>query len=140
MLAVFSILSKIVPKLKFNGEKIKEELEEGFACATEFADLLAKKGVPFRKAHEISGGVVKDCIAKKKHLSSLSAAEVSVLAGVPVSQKELSEAVSVDKVARFASAYKFPAKSAYADSLAQRKKSLESAHALLLKEVKSITG
>ena len=78
-LGVFSILAKILPLLKFNKENIKTELEEGYACATELADLLAKKGVPFRKAHEITGQVVKDCIAKKKWLSALSAAEVSAL-------------------------------------------------------------
>ena len=139
-LGAFSILAAILPLLKFNKEKIAEELEEGYACATEFADLLAKKGVPFRKAHEITGGVVKDCIAKKKYLSSLSAAQVSQLAGVPISQKELNEAVSVDKVARFAAKYKIPAKSKFAAALEQRKAALSSAHALLLKEVKAITG
>lgn len=139
-LAVFSILSKILPLLKFNMEKIAEELEEGYACATELADLLAKKGVPFRKAHEITGAVVKDCIAKKKYLPSLSAAEVSQLAGVKISTGQLSEATSVDKVARFARQYSIPNQSQYAAVLQKRKKSLEAAHALLQKEVKSITG
>lgn len=139
-MAVFSILAKILPKLTFNREKIAEELEEGYACATELADLLAKNGVPFRKAHEITGGIVKDCIAKKKYLSALSAKEVSQVSGVQIAQKALSDATSVDKVARFAAKYKIPAKSAYAAALEQRKASLESAHKLLEKEVKSITG
>ena len=139
-LASFSILAKIIPKLEFSREKIAEELEEGFACATELADLLAKKGVPFRQAHEITGGIVKGCIAKKKCLSQLGADEVSKLAGVKISQSELDAATSVDKVARYAAAYKIPAKSEFAASLAQRKKSLEAAHELLLKEVKAITG
>ena len=137
-LAVFSILAKIIPLLKFDKEKIALELEEGYACTTELADLLAKKGVPFRTAHEITGGVVKGCIAKKMYLSQLSAGEISKLAGVQISQKELVEAVSVDKTARFAANYKFPAKSAYADALEHRKKALVASHALLLKEVKSI--
>ncbi|MFA4982933.1 MAG: argininosuccinate lyase [Candidatus Micrarchaeia archaeon] len=134
----FSILSKIVPLLKFNPEKISLELEEGFACATELADLLSKKGVPFRKSHEITGGIVRDCIAKKKFLSSLSAKEVSELAGVLISPAELSEAVSVDKVARFAAAYKIPSVSAYSKKLALRKRTLGDAQKLLEKEARSL--
>ena len=139
-LAVFSILSKILPLLKFNEGKITEELEEGYACATEFADLLAKKGVPFRKAHEITGQIVKDCIANKKYLSTLNAAEVSKLAGVPIPQRELDEATDVDKTGRFAAAYKIPAQSQHSHALAERMKALEAAHSLLLSEVAKITG
>ncbi len=134
----FSILSQILPLLKFNGEKIALELEEGYACATELADLFAKKGVPFRKAHEITGGIVRDCINKKKFLSALTASEVSALAGASIPQKELAEAVSVDKVARFATQYKIPADSSFAKELAQRKKSLADASALLEKEAKAL--
>jgi len=137
-IASISILSQILPLLKFNKEKIALELEEGYACATELADLLAKKGVPFRKAHEITGGIVRDCISKKKFLSALSAQEVSALAGVPIPQKELAEAVFVDKVSRFAAQYKFPAESAHAKELAARKKSLADAAALLEKTAKEI--
>jgi len=140
MLGVFSILSKILPLLKFNEEKIQQELEEGYACATELADLFAKKGVPFRTAHELTGKIVKVCISQKKYLSQLTAAELSKLAGVPISQSELASATSVDKVARFASQYKFPKESSYANLLAERKAKLAEAKALLEKEVKAIIG
>ncbi|MFA5929651.1 MAG: argininosuccinate lyase [Candidatus Micrarchaeia archaeon] len=134
----FSILAHALPLLKFDKGKIALELEEGYACATELADLLAKKGVPFRSAHGVAGGIVKDCIAKKKFLSSLSAQEVSATAGVKIGDAELSEAVSVDKVARFAAAYKIPEKSQFADALEARAAALAAAHALLEKEVKAL--
>ena len=136
-LASFSILAKILPLLKFNEENIEKELEEGYACATELADLLAKKGVPFRNAHETAGKLVKECIAKKKYLSTLSSAEVSVAAGIPITQKELSEAVSVDKTARFAAAYKF-SPSQHKKLLEARKKALAEADSLLEKEIKKL--
>ena len=136
----FSMLAHALPKLTLNEDKIALELEEGYACATELADLFAKKGVPFRKAHEITGGIVRDCMAKKKFLSALTAQEVSSLAGVPIPQKELAEAVSVDKVARFASQYKIPADSAHAKELAARKKALADASSLLEKEAASLAG
>jgi argininosuccinate lyase len=131
----FSILSHALPKIKVDKAEVELELEKGYACTTELADLLAKKGVPFRTAHEITGKLVKGCIAKKKFLSSLSAAEASSAAGVKISEAELSEAVSADKVARFASKYKIPAASEHAKKLEERKKALAAAHALLEKEV-----
>ena len=136
----FSMLAHALPYLEFDKGNIALELEEGYACATELADLLAKKGVPFRSAHGVAGGIVKECIAKKKFLSSLTAQEVSAKAGVKISDGELKDAVSVDKVARFAAAYKIPAASPHAKMLEARVKSLDAAHALLEKEVKSLTG
>ena len=137
-LGSFGILAQLLPYLKFDGKRIALELEEGFACATELADLLAKKGVPFRKAHEMTGGIVKECIAKKKFLPSLSAAEVSALAGVAVPQKELADAVSIDKAARFASQYRISAESQCSKPLAQRKSALAASQKLLEKEVQSL--
>jgi len=134
----FSILAHALPHLLFDKGKIALELEEGYACATELADLLAKKGVPFRSAHSVAGGTVKECISKKKFLSALSASEMSAAAGVKITDAELKEAVSVDKVARFAAAYKIPKKSQFADALEARVKALDAAHALLEKEIKSL--
>ncbi|MCX6771077.1 MAG: argininosuccinate lyase [Candidatus Micrarchaeota archaeon] len=134
----FSILAHALPKLEFDKGKIAAELEEGYACATELADLLTKKGVPFRSAHSVSGGIVRGCIAKKKFLSALSAAEVSAAAGVKIADAELKEAASVDKKARFASEYKIPAASAHAKALGARRKALEAAGKLLEKEVAAL--
>ena len=134
----FSILAHALPLLKFDKGKIALELEEGYACATELADLLAKKGVPFRSAHGIAGGIVKECISGKKFLSALSAGEVSAASGVKIPGAELKDAVSVDKVARFAAACRIPEKSQFADALDARAKALDAAHALLEKEVKAL--
>ncbi|MFA6907685.1 MAG: argininosuccinate lyase [Candidatus Micrarchaeia archaeon] len=134
----FSILAHALPCLKFDNGRIALELEEGYACATELADLLAKKGVPFRSAHGVAGNIVKGCIAKKKFLSALGAAEVSAVAGVKISDAELKGAVSVDKVARFAAQYRVPAASPHAKALEARVKALDAAHALLEKEVKAL--
>ena len=135
-LASFTILSKILPKLEFDEEKIALELEEGYACATELADLLAKNGLLFRSAHSETGGIVKECISKKKFLSSLSASEIYAATGVKINDADLKKAVSVDKMARFSEAYKIPKKSQFADTLEARKKAIGAAHALLEKEVK----
>jgi len=68
------ILSKIMEKIKFNIEKIKNSISS-FTLATDIAEYLVKKGVPFRKAHKIVGGIVNYCIENKKDIFSLSLKE-----------------------------------------------------------------
>ncbi len=58
--------------LKIKEEKMKEATEMGFMNATDVADYLVKKGLPFRKAHEIVGKMVLYCINENKSLNQLS--------------------------------------------------------------------
>ncbi len=55
----------------------KKELEaSGFLTATDLADYLVLKGVPFRDAHEITGKTVAFCLEKEKNLTYLSLPEL----------------------------------------------------------------
>ncbi len=64
-------LSKMLTTLKFNTEAIDASLKKGYLLATDFADYLVKKGVPFRQAHDITGAVVLYAIEQKKNLEDL---------------------------------------------------------------------
>jgi argininosuccinate lyase len=44
----------------------------GFLNATDLADYLVTKGVPFRQAHEIVGGIVRECLETGQRLEDLS--------------------------------------------------------------------
>ncbi|MCX8198239.1 MAG: argininosuccinate lyase [Candidatus Micrarchaeota archaeon] len=138
-LSSLSILAQAIPYLKFDEERIKAELEEGFACATSLANLIAKKGVPFRTAHELVGKIVLDCASKNKFLSGLSASEASAAAGVHISAKELQDAVSVEK-ASLRTKKRLPEVSPHWKLLSARKKSLEEASQLLMQEAHRISG
>ena len=59
----------------FDAEAMREALKDGFVDATEVADWLAAKGVPFRDAHHVSGRLVGRAIAERKVLSELSLEE-----------------------------------------------------------------
>ncbi len=61
--------------MKVLPENMKRAAEHGFINATDCADYLTKKGVPFRDAHRISGELVAECVQKGKALSELSLAE-----------------------------------------------------------------
>jgi argininosuccinate lyase len=70
------ILTAMLPHLKFHKSIMKKAAEGGFSTATDFAEYLVKKGVPFREAHEITGHVVSYCIDNRKVLTDLTLDEL----------------------------------------------------------------
>ena len=69
------ILSEMVRNLKFDRGKMLEEAAGGFSTATDVADYLVMKGVPFRESHRIVGHLVRYCIEKNRELSILTIEE-----------------------------------------------------------------
>lgn len=61
----------MIENLKFNTEVTREAVDRGFLVATEVADYLVSKGLPFRKAHDIAGALVKTAIDNKCELGGL---------------------------------------------------------------------
>ena len=57
-------------------KRTREAAAEGYLNATELADYLSKKGVPFRDAHEIAGRIVLHAIEKKVELSDLNLSDM----------------------------------------------------------------
>ena len=53
LLASLSVAAGIVSSMKVNGERMREAARSSYALATDLADFLAKKGLPFRQAHEV---------------------------------------------------------------------------------------
>jgi argininosuccinate lyase len=56
-------------------DRMRAACDDGFLTATDLADYLARKGMPFRKAHEITGKIVLYCERKGKRLKDLSLKE-----------------------------------------------------------------
>ena len=67
--------AKIVSGMRPKKERMREQAKKGFSLATDVADYLAKKGVPFREAHEIVGKVVAYCLDTGKTLENLTLEE-----------------------------------------------------------------
>lgn len=66
-----SVCALMLRTVKFNPERFEKELGADFLLATELADYLVGKGMPFRKAHSVVGEVVRVCTRKKISLSRL---------------------------------------------------------------------
>ncbi len=58
--------------ISFDRERLESASEDEMLAATEIADLLVRKGVPFREAHGIVGGLVRDALDQGKTLSELA--------------------------------------------------------------------
>ncbi|OCL27295.1 argininosuccinate lyase [Orenia metallireducens] len=69
------IFARMMAKTKFKADKMKASTEGGFVNATDVADYLVDKNIPFREAHEIVGKSVFYCIENNKKLSELTMEE-----------------------------------------------------------------
>ena len=61
MLITLRVVTAMLPTMTFDGERGRTAAVANFALATDIADYLAKKGVPFREAHEAVGSLVARC-------------------------------------------------------------------------------
>ena len=77
LLVLLPALTGMVATAKFNGMNISQGAHSGFALATEIADYLAKKAIPFAEAHEVAGTCVKFCEGVKKELHELTDNELA---------------------------------------------------------------
>ncbi len=87
-----SIYTALLSKLTFNFEAMFEAAGGGFSTATDVADYLAKKGIPFRDAHAATGKLVRYCIAKGKTLDRLTLEEFRAVN--PAFEKDVLAAVT----------------------------------------------
>jgi argininosuccinate lyase len=70
-----SILGAMIGRLSYGRERMEAGAGGGFSTATDVAEYLVMKGVPFREAHGIVGRIVSFCIRNKKELTGLTLKE-----------------------------------------------------------------
>lgn len=88
------ICEEMIKKIKFNADKMRQMAEEGFFAATDLVDYLVNKGMPFRKAHQTVGEMVKYCIEKKKTFIQLNLNEYKNFS--PLFEEDVKERVTLD--------------------------------------------
>ena len=93
LLLLLPAISGMVATTQFNEEKMKASAPLGYSLATEIADFLVKRSVPFSIAHEAAGACVKVCEEKKIDLHELSDQEL--LAIHPKLTAEVRETLNV---------------------------------------------
>ncbi|MDI6632299.1 MAG: argininosuccinate lyase, partial [Thermoanaerobacteraceae bacterium] len=81
--------------LRVNREQMALAAREGFLTATDLAEYLVRKGLPFREAHEIVGRIVLYCLEQEKNLETLSLEEYRRFAAVV--DADVFEAVALER-------------------------------------------
>jgi argininosuccinate lyase len=74
---VLPAMSGLVATLRFHPEVLRRQSTDGFTLATEVADWLARTGVPFHEAHEITGNLVTFCEDAGRELGELTVDELA---------------------------------------------------------------
>jgi argininosuccinate lyase len=76
VLATLRILPKLLGEIRFKRERMEQMATAGFTLATDLADYLVRKGIPFRKAHHAAGQIVQYCIQQGKELHECTLEEL----------------------------------------------------------------
>ncbi len=69
------IFADMIAQMKVRAENMRVAAARGFSTATDVADYVVRKGIPFRNAHEIVGKTVRYCIENQKDIPELTLEE-----------------------------------------------------------------
>ena len=89
-----SIFNQTLNTIKFKSSSISSGMSIGFLTATDLADYLAKKNVPFREAHHITGNIVAYCEENDKSLESLTLNEFKKFS--KIIEKDVFDFISIE--------------------------------------------
>lgn len=70
------LFTGMILTLEIRKERVAQAVKEDFSNATDLADYLVRKGLPFRQAHEVSGKLVLYCIQNNKYVTDLTMQEL----------------------------------------------------------------
>ena len=97
------IYAGMISTMTVNGDHTRQVLESDFSNATDMADYLAKKGLPFRQAHAVVGSAVHYCIERHKVLLDLSMEEFRSMS--PLFEEDIKEALSIENCVKNRESY-----------------------------------
>lgn len=92
--ACLELFTRMFSTLRFKADRMRKGAAQGFTNATDAADYLVKKGLPFRSAHEVIGKLVLSCIEQNKAIEDLSLAELQKFSDL--FDEDVFQAVSLD--------------------------------------------
>jgi len=93
LLDCLKVMQVVVKTLRANKDTLTAAVSRDFANATDLADYLVRKGMPFRKAHELVGKIVLHCESRGCRLEDLPLAEYQKFS--PLFQETVYEAISL---------------------------------------------
>ncbi len=116
------VFEGMIRTMKINSENMRKGAKGGFTNATDGADYLVKKGMPFRDAHAVIGKLVFYAISKDKTLDGLSLGEFKQFSDM--FEEDVYDAISVDTCVSYRDVIGGPAKAAVIKSIVSVKERL----------------
>lgn len=77
-----AVLEEMMPNIRFNKDRMSDTALAGYSTATDIAEYLVRKGMPFREAHEITGLIVRYCIDNGKKLNEVDIKSLQKFSGL----------------------------------------------------------
>ena len=115
----------VIQTLKVNRAAAQDSVQRDFLNATDLADYLVRKGLPFRKAHELVGRIVLGCESKKVQLHEMPLSELRTFS--PLIAEDVFEVLSLENCIDARSVMGGTAKSRVAEAIEEAEKLLATA-------------
>ena len=87
-----AVYAQLIRGMKLREDVMRHAVEADYSNATDLADYLVRKGLPFRKAHAVAGQAVAQCIARGIYLADLPIADYQQLS--PLFAEDIYDAIS----------------------------------------------
>ncbi|MFC7439977.1 argininosuccinate lyase [Laceyella putida] len=113
------LMAPMLETMKVNQKQMRQSAEQGFANATDLADYLVDKGLPFRQAHEVVGRLVLHCIQERKGLLDCTLAEYQSFSGLI--EEDIYDRLSCEQVVEARQSAGGTAKAQVLSSLSKKK-------------------
>ncbi|HIZ77795.1 MAG TPA: argininosuccinate lyase [Firmicutes bacterium] len=117
------IFKPMVATLTIHEERMRNDAEGGFINATDAADYLAERGVPFREAHAVVGSLILHCEKEGKALKDLTIEEWKAFS--PVFSEDIYDFVTIEKSVQRRQVPGGPAPQRVQEAIAAAKQRLE---------------
>ena len=92
--ACLRVFAPMLATMTVRPERMRNAASESFGTATDMADYLAAKGLPFRQAHEIVGRIVRRCLDQQQTLNDLSLEELQTFS--PLFESDVYDVIALD--------------------------------------------
>jgi len=116
------VTATVLRNVRVNEERMREASSGGYMNATELADYLARKGMPFREAHEVVGRMVVHAIQRGVELQELPLEEMRSLS--PLIEEDVFSALSLERTLQTKSQIGGTSPECVTDALAVARRSL----------------
>lgn len=116
------VFRPMVSTMQVRNGAMKKAAAGGFTNATDLADYLVKRGLPFREAHEVVGKIVWYCVEKEKDLEGLSLEEYREFS--PVFGEDVYRFISTDRCVAARSIYGGPAPDTVREAITRQRERL----------------